>query len=560
VRNLGEVFTEALDGFFGGQGAFTKIVQQGSVGLAAGQLAFGSKNSGLGSMIGGALGGALGENVIGPAVSKAVAGGLGKALGSAAGPLGAIAGGLLGGVLGSVFSSPKWATAVASNGNASAAGNQGEWKGAALQGATGINSTINKIAAQLGGSVGQYNVSIGLNDGNWHVSTTGRSGRLRGNQGWADVTDYGKDQEAAIRAALGDAIRDGAIQGISASKQAILRAGPEIEVQLDRVLQFQNVFDELRSKTDPLGYALQQISTQFDQMRGIFAEAGATAGEYAQLEQLLAMKRQDAYDAENARQLEKLNARRDLEVRLMEAQGNAAGALALSREIELSQTEASLRDLMRQVYAAEDAAQASDEMRNSLTGTADRFRQFAQELRDFRDGLLVDDTSAAAAYRAAQVKWMTTSALAATGNETALGNLSGAGRDFLDASRNRAGSALQYQRDLAMVLRGVDTAIAVSDDTVDIAQAQLDGILAIDATLAQIQAVLTGTIPAAPNLPAAIDGSGEAASLREQLAAINAKMEAVVANTERTATSTTTTARAVTGVIEDQAIRTRVAA
>lgn len=75
--------------------------------------------------------------------------------------------------------------------------------------------------------------------------------------------------------------------------------------------------------------------------------------------------------------------RRGLEIQLMEAQGNAAGALAAKREDELKALDASLRPLQEQIYAAQDLAAASGGAAEAMRTLAD----IADERRGLQDDL-----------------------------------------------------------------------------------------------------------------------------------------------------------------------------
>jgi tape measure domain-containing protein len=90
----------------------------------------------------------------------------------------------------------------------------------------------------------------------------------------------------------------------------------------------------------------------------------AAAEEIAQMEKAA---------AENAISLAEQRTR--LEIGLMEALGNASGALAAKRELELAATDEALRGLQQQIYAAEDAAKAAAEL-------ADAQNKAAQEAAD----------------------------------------------------------------------------------------------------------------------------------------------------------------------------------
>ena len=68
-----------------------------------------------------------------------------------------------------------------------------------------------------------------------------------------------------------------------------------------------------------------------------------------------------AKTAEDARLAALATQQRSLEIALMEAQGDAAGALAAKREDELKALDASLKPLQEQIYAAQDLAKANED-------------------------------------------------------------------------------------------------------------------------------------------------------------------------------------------------------
>jgi hypothetical protein len=69
---------------------------------------------------------------------------------------------------------------------------------------------------------------------------------------------------------------------------------------------------------------------------------------------------------------------------------------------------------------------------------------------------------------------MQTGALAATGDETALGGIQDAASKFLSIAEANAGSLQDVQRAKALVARYIDQAIGGADNQVSIAQQQLD--------------------------------------------------------------------------------------
>lgn len=85
---------------------------------------------------------------------------------------------------------------------------------------------------------------------------------------------------------------------------------------------------------------------------------------------------------QQAEQQEKTNdftkQREQLEIRLQEALGNSAAALEMRRQIELASVDESLRALLEQIYAAEDAATAQRELAAAQAEAAATARSAAQ--------------------------------------------------------------------------------------------------------------------------------------------------------------------------------------
>lgn len=255
----------SLDGEFGK--LFKSLGETiGQIGAAA---SLGAEIGGLvgggskGGKIGGAIGGVLGKEVgklVGPAIGKAIGGQLGSMLGSAAGPLGAIAGSLLGGALGGLLKKTKTGTATLGtvNGEADIVGTGGNSQsriGNAKKLGGGVTDALQSIIDQLGGSLGNFSVSIGQRNKKFVVDPTG-SGKTKGygTQSFAD------EQDAAI-AALADAIADGAVQGLSAAVTKALKSDSDVEDALKEALKVQQVEDLLGG----IGAQMQREFKTFEQ-------------------------------------------------------------------------------------------------------------------------------------------------------------------------------------------------------------------------------------------------------------------------------------------------------
>lgn len=275
--NIGKTFSDALSG--AGKGAFASALAK----------VVGIPQDATGAAVGGALGGVL----------KGI-----KPIAKALGPAGALLEpvlGVLGGLFGSLFSRPKFGTAsiTSVNGSTTAVGNNAQARSGAETLAGSVQARIGEIAEALNGTLGDFAVSIGTFDGKYRVSTTGFNGSLdfkkAKNQG---LVDFGKDgQDAAVQFAVLDAIKDGAVKGLRAGTLQILQAGKDLSRQLQRALSFEQVFKDLKARTDPVGAAVDEINLKFTKLKDIFAEAGATAEEYADLTKLYELERADAIKA-----------------------------------------------------------------------------------------------------------------------------------------------------------------------------------------------------------------------------------------------------------------------
>lgn len=233
------------------------------VGASASRIILGDRGTGgaIGSALGGALGGQLGEKFLSAGLSKISSG-----LGSFAGPIGSALGGVLGGLLGGIFKSTTKGYAVVSNSGVSSGGNNSELVQQAASSGSGIQSTINQIAQQLGASVGSYSVSIGKRSSGWiSVSASGSSqvadkSWKKANSG-GDLIYDGKDEAAAIAVAISNAIADGAIAGISPKvKQALLSS-----TDIDQAVREAGKVQDLELALGGISAALEKEFRTFQQ-------------------------------------------------------------------------------------------------------------------------------------------------------------------------------------------------------------------------------------------------------------------------------------------------------
>lgn len=232
--------TGKLDGIFGGKtGAFGAAAGKAFAGAAQGEIAgsvlkgLGVKTSKLGSQLGGAAGAFL------PI------------------PGGALIGGAIGGVLGGLLKKPKTGSATIGNVDGAGAitgtsGNSAGQKAAATALGNTVTSTLQQVVNALGGELGTFAGSIGKKDKKFVVDPTG-AGRTKG----AGTIKF-KDEGEAVQALIADALKDGAVAGVSPRVQAVLRqyAG-NIDKAVAEALKVKNLEDLVASDSDPFAGAFR---------------------------------------------------------------------------------------------------------------------------------------------------------------------------------------------------------------------------------------------------------------------------------------------------------------
>jgi tape measure domain-containing protein len=535
---------------------------------------------------------------------------IGGAAGMAAfGPIGAIAGSIAGGIIGGFFKKTKWGRADISgvSSDPSIRGNKGKYETAAGDAAGSIIESLMRIADELGGVAGEFSkISIGVRDGKWRVNTTGTSLKTS-----AGAIDFGKDgADDAIAYAISEAIKAGAITGLRAGTLTLLKAGKDFNAQLEKARTFENVFKELQAELDPLGYELDQIGKKFASLRTIFAEANATAEEMAQLEQLQALQEAKARESAAAEAAAKKSAQLEKDAELLALQGKATASLAKSREAELLQLDKTLVAIQKQIYAEQDAATrrglqvqlleaqgnllaaqglsraevlrvtldenkaiqqkiwltedlfaAYNRESEALQNTADKMRGFSATLREFRDSIYTSDQSGSR-YTQALARLIQTGSLAATGDEAALGNLSGVGKEYLDVALASARSMRDYQRAQALVANYTDRAIGFTDSAATVAEQQLaemkttvgalitlnDSVISVEQAIERLTQHSTASTAASQPAPAA-NASNE--NLRKSFDRLSERFEEMMGGIRSIAQHSASTANVLRKVTRD---------
>jgi hypothetical protein len=204
-------------------------------------------------------------------------------------------GSVVGGLLGGLFKKTKKGYAnniyLDASGDASysLAGNSSSRKTAAGGAADDLGTALARIADQLHGDLntGLNLGSLGVRKDKYTFDPT--PGNSAGRQEFAT-------QEEATRAAMVYAIDQGVIKGIRQSTQHLLSAGSDLDKALQNALDWENALNELKKYEDPLGAALDGLNSEFSHLIDLANQAGASAGEWASLEKLYGIKRQEAVD------------------------------------------------------------------------------------------------------------------------------------------------------------------------------------------------------------------------------------------------------------------------
>jgi uncharacterized protein (TIGR02594 family) len=247
---------DQLGGIFGDQGSFTRALGRAGgfaiVGGAAGRVT----GSTTGGALGGIVGGFAGEALKGT-ISKAIGGTLGQALGSAAGPIGSMLGGLIGGAVGGLFKkTPSGSATLSGMGEASYSGS-GSLKGVVTGAAKTVQTGLERIAEAFGASIGAFSVSIGSRKDKFYVDPSG-GGAVKTKRGAVEFAD----EASAVAYALADALRDGAITGLSAAVSQALRSSSDVDKAIREALKVDEVETLLAGLGGVMGKQFRDLERQ----------------------------------------------------------------------------------------------------------------------------------------------------------------------------------------------------------------------------------------------------------------------------------------------------------
>lgn len=370
LKGLPDALSEALGSAFAGAQAGAQIAGLGN------SLGLGMSNTGA------QIGAAIGTAVFGPAggIAGALAGGMLKKIGSTG----------AGGILGLVLSKVSKGYAVASNGGVTTGGNRTQ---AANSGsaANSLNDSLSTIARAFGSSLGNYAVSIGTRSSGYiRVSASGSTrvgDKSFAKNGGSDLLYDGKDMQEALRIALKNAIEDGAIQGIKAGTKRLLSIGSNIDAQVEKALKFEKVFKDLKQIKDPVGFALDELNTEFKGLIDVFKEAGASAQEMAQLEELYGIRRKEAIKQATEAALGPIKSLLD---------SLNIGSEFYSLRDRQASAQAIYNPLAQRVAAGDmtayaefsDAAQSLIEINRQIYGSTSQFFDFVDQVKALSQGTL----------------------------------------------------------------------------------------------------------------------------------------------------------------------------
>lgn len=192
---------------------------------------------------------------------------------------------------------------------------------------------------------------------------------------------------------------------------------------------------------------------------------------------------------------------RALELEMLEALGDAQGALALQRQDELKAiTDEGLRARKQAIYdvidatAAREAAEAdwaakieastaqveaaTDAATDQLEKTAERFDGLAESLADLNASLRAESlaTSPASSLAASKRQFDNLASRVSGGDATALDGLGAAAKAFADASRGGAASSAENARNMASIRRALTNGEALAKAQAAAARTEIDAL------------------------------------------------------------------------------------
>lgn len=291
------VLSGAMNGYLTGGPAGGVIgALQGIPGLPKGisnELTKALKGSQTGTMVAG-LGSAFGINM--SSTGAQIGGAIGSLIPI---PGGDIIGSIAGGLLGSLFGKRPRGAGTVSNSGITASANDAGITGSLNDTGSNLQDAIKNIADALGASVGSYSIGIGRYKDYYQVSRVANDPKLGNSYFGRDSKNAvydGLDAEAAMAAAIGAILAQGAIKGISAASQRILSsaASKDLQAAIEKAVLIESIPKRLKALTDPVGAAIDELNKDFEKMVAALREGGATAEQFAEAQKLYELERAEA--------------------------------------------------------------------------------------------------------------------------------------------------------------------------------------------------------------------------------------------------------------------------
>lgn len=260
--------------------------------------------AGIGKAVGGAVAGLeIGDKIGQLGAALGLKGGetgakIGGAIGGAAfGPIGSILGALGGGLISSLFYKPPSSSVGFTNdanGNVVAgnvSGSNAQLKKATSGAASDVINGLASLASSLGGKLtGAPNLEIGTFNDKWRVNDSATSKSLNYNN-FNDSTlhNFDDDEAAAVKYAIGKALTQGVITGLSDLAQKAIKALDQ-DSAVTLVQNWSSAMKDFAALTDPVTAAVQDITTPLQQLRDSMVAVGASTADLTKLDQYRALK------------------------------------------------------------------------------------------------------------------------------------------------------------------------------------------------------------------------------------------------------------------------------
>lgn len=192
----------------------------------------------------------------------------GAAIGGAIGsflpiPGGDIIGSIVGSIIGGLFKKkdvPKGGVTITDAFGEPVQGGDRALSGQFVGVGQNIQDSLVNIAEQLGGALGAFKVAIGTFDGDIRVNVNGLTAGKSLNRKTPGTFDFNDDMEAAVRFAIMDAIKDGAITGLSEAVQKAIHSSSD----LDRALREALKVSDLETLLKGVGGIYDKAFTNFE--------------------------------------------------------------------------------------------------------------------------------------------------------------------------------------------------------------------------------------------------------------------------------------------------------